>query len=148
MTRKRGPSKAIFEESTSTFAFLSVRIGFTAFCFDGIIYLCDCVCSFTVSSDQTMKADVTVIGLGNWASSLLAALRRAGIPVREVVSRTRRSGAVKLKDARLDAQILWLCVPDGAIADAAGEIVERRHEQGSMLRGQLVVHSSGALTVA
>jgi predicted short-subunit dehydrogenase-like oxidoreductase (DUF2520 family) len=104
--------------------------------------------SFTVSSESTMKTDVTVIGAGNWGSSLVAALRRAGIPAREVVSRTRRSGAVRFKDARLEAQTLWLCVPDGAIADVAAAIAARRREQGATLRGQLVLHSSGALTVA
>ncbi|MGC1295325.1 MAG: DUF2520 domain-containing protein, partial [Alloacidobacterium sp.] len=87
-------------------------------------------------------------GPGNWGSSLLAALRRARIPVREVVSRTRRSGATSLGDAQLNARILWLCVPDGAITDVAAALVERRREQGRTLRGQLVVHSSGALTVA
>jgi predicted short-subunit dehydrogenase-like oxidoreductase (DUF2520 family) len=95
-----------------------------------------------------MKTDVAVVGPGNWGSSLLAALQRAGIPVREVVSKTRRSGAVRLRDAEFGAQILWLCVPDGAIADVAAGIVERRRELAGTLRGQLVVHSSGALTVA
>jgi predicted short-subunit dehydrogenase-like oxidoreductase (DUF2520 family) len=95
-----------------------------------------------------MKDEVTVIGPGNWGSSLLAALRRARIPVREVVSRTRRSGATSLRDAQLNARILWFCVPDGAIADVAAALVERRREQERTLRGQLVVHSSGALTVA
>jgi predicted short-subunit dehydrogenase-like oxidoreductase (DUF2520 family) len=95
-----------------------------------------------------MKDEVTVIGPGNWGSSLLAALRRARIPAREVVSRTRRSGATSLRDTQLNARILWLCVPDGAIADVAAALVERRREQGHTLRGQLVVHSSGALTVA
>jgi predicted short-subunit dehydrogenase-like oxidoreductase (DUF2520 family) len=95
-----------------------------------------------------MKTDVTVIGPGNWGSSFLAALRLAGIPVREVISRRRRSGAIALRDAELSAQILWLCVPDGALADVSSAIVERRREQGRTLSRQLVVHSSGALTVA
>jgi predicted short-subunit dehydrogenase-like oxidoreductase (DUF2520 family) len=95
-----------------------------------------------------MKTDVTVVGPGNWGSSLLAALRRSGIPVSEVVSRTRRRGATALADAQLDAQVIWLCVPDGAIGDVAATVVERRREQGRALRRQLVVHSSGALTVA
>jgi len=95
-----------------------------------------------------MKTDVAVIGTGNWGTSLLAALRRAGIPVCEVVSRTRRGGAVRLRDAELDARILWLCVPDGAITDVAQEIAGRVREQSRTLRGRLIVHSSGALTVA
>jgi len=94
-----------------------------------------------------MKTDVTVVGPGNWGSSLVAALRRSGTPVSEVVSRTRRKGFRVLGEARLDAEILWLCVPDGAIAEVAAAIVERRQQQGHTLGRQVVVHSSGALTV-
>jgi predicted short-subunit dehydrogenase-like oxidoreductase (DUF2520 family) len=53
-----------------------------------------------------------------------------------------------MTDAQLETRILWLCVPDGAIVDVASAIVERRRELGKTLRGQLVVHSSGALTLA
>lgn len=42
----------------------------------------------------------------------------------------------------MQARIIWLCVPDGAIAEVAQRIADRR---GAM-RGQIVVHSSGALT--
>ncbi|HTZ89647.1 MAG TPA: DUF2520 domain-containing protein [Alloacidobacterium sp.] len=91
---------------------------------------------------------MAVIGAGNWGTSLIAALRSADIPVREVVSRTLRRGLTTITSARLDAQVLWLCVPDRAIADAAAEIAARRRALGASLRGQIVVHSSGALTVA
>jgi predicted short-subunit dehydrogenase-like oxidoreductase (DUF2520 family) len=90
--------------------------------------------------------DVAVIGPGNWGSSLVAALVAAEIPLREVVVRGRRateSHTVPWKDAALDARVLWLCVPDSAIVQAAAEIVRRRGN----LSGQVVVHSSGALTV-
>lgn len=91
-----------------------------------------------------MKTDVTVIGQGNWGSSLIAALRVVGVPVREIVAKTRKKGAKTLQKARLDARILWLCVPDDAIAEVAAEIVKRRVN----LAEQIVMHSSGALTVA
>jgi predicted short-subunit dehydrogenase-like oxidoreductase (DUF2520 family) len=94
-----------------------------------------------------MKTDIALVGPGNWGTSLLAALSQAGFPVREVVAKKRRRGVVAFEDATLEAQILWLCVPDGAIAEVAARIVSRRREQGKTLRGQLVVHSSGALTV-
>jgi len=88
--------------------------------------------------------DVAVIGRGNWGSSLTAALGAAKIPLREVVVRGRRvAGTVRWKDVALEARVLWLCVPDGGIAEAAKEIVQRRSD----LTGQVVVHSSGALTV-
>jgi len=95
-----------------------------------------------------MNTDVAVIGPGNWGSSLVAALRHARIPLSEVVSKTCRSNTIKLENAQLNASILWLCVPDDAIADVAAAIVKRRYQQANSLRGQLVVHSSGALTVA
>lgn len=95
-----------------------------------------------------MRTDVTVIGPGNWGSSLLSALQDGEIPVGEVVSRRHRSGTVLMTDAQLETRILWLCVPDGAIVDVASAIVERRRELGKTLCGQLIVHSSGALTLA
>lgn len=83
-----------------------------------------------------------MIGAGNWGGSLVAALKRAGAAPVEVVGRKGWSRA------KLDARVIWICVPDGAIAEVAAKIAERgrklRGEGG--LRGQLVVHSSGALT--
>lgn len=83
-----------------------------------------------------------MIGAGNWGGSLVAALKRAGAGPVEVVGRKGWSRA------KLDARVIWICVPDGAIAEVAAKIAERgrklRGEGG--LRGQLVVHSSGALT--
>lgn len=84
---------------------------------------------------------VAVIGAGNWGSSLIAALRAAGLGPDEVVG---RSGWQR---ARLDAHVIWLCVPDAAIAEAAEKTAARaRRVRGEdALRGQIVVHSSGAL---
>jgi predicted short-subunit dehydrogenase-like oxidoreductase (DUF2520 family) len=91
--------------------------------------------------------DVSVIGPGNWGTSLAAALTSACIPLREVIARRRQHTAfpvVRWTGATLDARVLWLCVPDAAIAATAGQIVQRRGN----LTGQIVLHSSGALTVA
>lgn len=91
---------------------------------------------------------VALIGLGNWGTSLAYGLLSAGLPLPEIVMRGRTrpnvSGlpVVRWRQARLDASILWLCVPDGEIAEAAAQIAEARD-----LRRQIVVHSSGALTV-
>lgn len=93
------------------------------------------------------RIDVAVISLGNWGSSLVAALIRAGIPPREIVVRRRKRSSpyptVPWTKAALDARILWLCMPDSAISDVATEIACRRPD----LSGQILVHSSGALTV-
>lgn len=50
--------------------------------------------------------------------------------------------------ARLDARIIWLCVPDAEIASVAEKLVARaqRLRGENALRGHIVVHSSGALS--
>jgi predicted short-subunit dehydrogenase-like oxidoreductase (DUF2520 family) len=93
------------------------------------------------------RIDVAVIGLGNWGGSLVAALIGAGVPLHEIVVRRRKRSSphptVLWTKAALDARILWLCVPDSAISDVAAQIASRHPD----LSGQIVVHSSGALTV-
>jgi predicted short-subunit dehydrogenase-like oxidoreductase (DUF2520 family) len=136
---------------------------------------------------STPKPGVTVVGLGNWGSSLVhafqasaradraheaplhdgplhdgAARRSSPVLLRERVharpaahtrgevprgapggrSRGAVSGAIPLEAAALDAHILWLSVPDGAIETTVERILRRR----SSLEGQVVLHSSGALT--
>lgn len=90
----------------------------------------------TGGTQSTMaQTSVAVIGAGNWGSSLIAALRRVGIAPAEVVRRGN------WRSAKFDARILWLCVPDATIAETAARIAAQRGD----LRGQIVVHSSGAL---
>lgn len=84
---------------------------------------------------RTREMSVAVVGAGNWGGSLVAALKTAGVGSVEVVG---RGG---LRQAQLDARVIWVCVPDAAIAEVATRIAARR---GS-LRGQIAVHSSGAL---
>jgi predicted short-subunit dehydrogenase-like oxidoreductase (DUF2520 family) len=87
-----------------------------------------------------IQRDAAVIGLGNWGSSLAAALDAAGLLAERV--HARRRGA----KVRLDARLLWLCVPDAAIESTAEWLVaERSRFHGQDLTGQVVVHSSGAL---
>lgn len=84
---------------------------------------------------------VAVIGAGNWGGSLVAALKHVGKGPVEVVGRKGWSRA------KLDARVIWICVPDAAISEVAAKIAEQaRNLRGhDGLRGQLVVHSSGAL---
>jgi predicted short-subunit dehydrogenase-like oxidoreductase (DUF2520 family) len=82
-----------------------------------------------------IRRGAAVIGLGNWGSSLAAALDAEGLLVERVHVRRRGSRS------RLDARVLWLCVPDAAIARTAEWLVAERGD----LKGQVVVHSSGAL---
>ena len=85
-----------------------------------------------------MQRSVAIIGPGNWGSSLAHALRLAGVPLHEVIV------AATLNRAQLEADVLWLCVPDAAIATVTRRLVQRVGARG--LRGQIVVHSSGALS--
>jgi predicted short-subunit dehydrogenase-like oxidoreductase (DUF2520 family) len=87
-------------------------------------------------------ASVAVIGAGNWGSSLIAALRAASLGPREVIRRN------SWQRARLDVRVIWICVPDAEIASIAEKLAARaRHLRGeNALRGQIVVHSSGALS--
>jgi predicted short-subunit dehydrogenase-like oxidoreductase (DUF2520 family) len=47
---------------------------------------------------------------------------------------------VEISTAKLDADVLWLCVPDAAIAEVA-----RALARGREWRGKIALHSSGAL---
>jgi predicted short-subunit dehydrogenase-like oxidoreductase (DUF2520 family) len=96
------------------------------------------------------RKSVSIIGPGNWGISLARALVAAGVPLNEVVARhsSRGSGLplISLDRAHLQADVLWLCVPDAAIAQATRRLVQRVAARGSNLAGQIVVHSSGALS--
>jgi predicted short-subunit dehydrogenase-like oxidoreductase (DUF2520 family) len=102
-----------------------------------------------------MQRSVSIVGLGNWGTSLAHALNAAGVILQEVILSSERSAArssagartlplTTLERAQLKADVLWLCVPDAAIARVTGRIVRRVGKRG--LKGQIVVHSSGALS--
>lgn len=99
-----------------------------------------------------MQPSVSIIGLGNWGSSLARALTDAQVPLHEVVVSGRRSAReavralplINLERARLQADVLWLCVPDKAVARVSACLAKKVADRG--LRGQIVIHSSGALS--
>jgi predicted short-subunit dehydrogenase-like oxidoreductase (DUF2520 family) len=101
-------------------------------------------------SDAPTRRGISIIGAGNWGSSLAAAVVHARIPLLEIVVRhaqdRRRkfgeSSVVLLEDAALDASVIWLCVPDQEITAVTLRLSQLRGN----LRGQTVVHSSGAMT--
>ena len=98
---------------------------------------------------------VAIIGAGRLATSLALALRACGYTITEIISRdlpgSGRSArqlaakigarAVTAQSARLDAALLWFCVPDRQIPAAAAALSMRA-------RGKVrfAFHSSGALT--
>lgn len=98
--------------------------------------------------------DVSFVGAGNLGSALALSLRALGYRIREVVHRdspasarraralARRLGAraVSLEQAELSASLVWITVPDDAIAACA-----RRLSLRASWKGKVVFHSSGAL---
>jgi len=98
--------------------------------------------------------EITIIGAGTLATALAIAFRRRGHRITEIVSRNRpqsllharklaqRVGAraATLGEARFAAQVTWICVPDDAISEVAGQIAVRAD-----WRQKHAVHSSGAL---
>ncbi len=102
----------------------------------------------------TRKPAITIVGPGNLGSAMARALRAAGYRIDEVIHRGGHSGqraravarvagarATHLRDARLAAEIIWVCVGDAAIAACAGELAKRE-----AWKGKIALHSSGALS--
>jgi predicted short-subunit dehydrogenase-like oxidoreductase (DUF2520 family) len=97
---------------------------------------------------------ISFIGAGALAGGLAMLLRNCGYAIGEIISRpTPRSqrraaklaGAVgatscTLAEARLDCDLLWLAVPDEAIASVAAELGAGAHLP------PIVLHASGALS--
>jgi predicted short-subunit dehydrogenase-like oxidoreductase (DUF2520 family) len=109
---------------------------------------------------------VTLIGCGNWGTALALALRQAGISLREIVrsdrphaedrSRSRPSRAfatsvaaklTTIAAAGLDADVLWICTPDSAIATVAKQLADALTQAARTTPSSrpVVFHSSGAL---
>ena len=98
---------------------------------------------------------ITIVGPGNLGSALALTLSEAGLDVRQIAVRegssARRTGAalarrvkanlVTLGDEPLDSDIIWITVPDDAIASVAMALADTQPWKGCT-----VFHSSGALT--
>jgi predicted short-subunit dehydrogenase-like oxidoreductase (DUF2520 family) len=97
---------------------------------------------------------ITIVGAGNLGTALAMCLHRAGYVIDQVVFRNsgasrrraaalaKRVGAraVDVARATIDSDVVWLCVPDDAVAK-----VERSLAQRSDWKGRVALHSSGAL---
>ena len=104
-----------------------------------------------------MLKSITIVGPGRLGTALASSLFEAGYRIAEIISRdspaSRRraqllaravkAAAVTPKAARLDAHLVWLCVPDNQIAVTARELARR-----DVWKGKIVFHSSGALSSA
>jgi len=104
---------------------------------------------------MSRKPTIALVGAGRVAQALGPALHQAGYRILEVVARDRTASRARarrlarrvgarartLADARLDADLVWLLVPDAAIAACARELARRTD-----WRGKIALHSSGALS--
>jgi predicted short-subunit dehydrogenase-like oxidoreductase (DUF2520 family) len=99
------------------------------------------------------KPLVAIVGAGNLGSALARSLQQAGYAIEAVMARSR--GASLRKAQRLaqqvgaraatdlsgvEARLVWLCVPDAAIAAAAQSLAGKIE-----WKGRVAVHCSGAL---
>jgi predicted short-subunit dehydrogenase-like oxidoreductase (DUF2520 family) len=101
------------------------------------------------------KPRIAIVGAGSLASSLAVCLHGAGYGIEQIISRGRAgslrraqrlarevgASAVVAAGANIEAEIVWFCVPDGAIASAAESLTG-----AADWKGKVALHSSGALT--
>jgi predicted short-subunit dehydrogenase-like oxidoreductase (DUF2520 family) len=97
---------------------------------------------------------IAIIGPGRLGSALARELTQAGYHVGEIISRQAAASQRKaralakvadarvatVKNARLDADVIWFCIPDREIAQAA-----RGLAAAVKWKGKIALHSSGAL---
>jgi predicted short-subunit dehydrogenase-like oxidoreductase (DUF2520 family) len=100
-----------------------------------------------------MRPCIAIVGPGRLGTALALSLKRSGYRIDEIVSREYKasfaraqalaqktaSRASKLRSARLNADVVWFCVPDSQIARLAEQVDDRDW------RGQFAFHSSGVL---
>jgi predicted short-subunit dehydrogenase-like oxidoreductase (DUF2520 family) len=103
------------------------------------------------------KNSITIVGPGNVARVLAPALRKTGYRIGEIVSRNRpdsirrakalardtASTATTFANARLGADVIWVCSTDDAIAATAQLLAKRR---GIDWSEKIILHASGAMT--
>lgn len=100
------------------------------------------------------KPTIAIVGAGNLGTALALALRAAGYRIDSVIARgegksltrarrlaTQIGSKATIGVEQVNARILWLCVPDNAIARATASMADRF--QG---RGKVALHSSGVLS--
>jgi predicted short-subunit dehydrogenase-like oxidoreductase (DUF2520 family) len=99
------------------------------------------------------RTSIAIVGSGRLGSSLAVKLNSVGYRVAEIVSRDGRLSTTQarrlaksvgassspIRAARLDADVIWFCVPDSQIALAANDLGARRW------KGRIALHSSGVL---
>jgi predicted short-subunit dehydrogenase-like oxidoreductase (DUF2520 family) len=108
---------------------------------------------------KSAKPRIALVGAGNLASALASSLHQAGFVIEQVVSRAAGASLQRAKRLAVEvnasatflgrdrskisihADVVWFCVPDGAIADVAKSLATAID-----WTGKVALHSSGALT--
>ncbi len=107
------------------------------------------------SIKNATKPRIAIVGAGNLARALAVALDAAGYKIVQVIARDRQTSlrrarrlaaevgasAVTAAKAQIQADLVWFCVPDSAIAGAAKAL-----KGAADWSGKVALHSSGALT--
>jgi predicted short-subunit dehydrogenase-like oxidoreductase (DUF2520 family) len=107
-----------------------------------------------MSRKPTSRPRITIVGAGNLASALAPALHEAGYEIDQIISRgqsaslrrARRlahevgASALATSRAKIQSDVVWLCVPDSEIAAAAKSLAASANWSG-----KVALHSSGAL---
>jgi predicted short-subunit dehydrogenase-like oxidoreductase (DUF2520 family) len=102
---------------------------------------------------RVKRPSIAIVGPGRLGTALAICLKRSGYNIREIIARqgsTSYAAAKKLARevgslasnpavAVLDADLVWFCVPDSKIAQAADEFSTRDWT------GKIALHSSGVL---
>jgi predicted short-subunit dehydrogenase-like oxidoreductase (DUF2520 family) len=108
----------------------------------------------TMQTSRTRRPRIAIVGAGKLGTALAISLQAAGYQVAQIGSRggaasqrrakalARRVGAqaVIVKKSELDGDLVWLCVPDGEIANLAQSLAHMNWH------GKVALHSAGALT--
>jgi predicted short-subunit dehydrogenase-like oxidoreductase (DUF2520 family) len=110
-----------------------------------------------MAGKASAKPRVAIIGAGNLAGALAASLHKAGYRIEQIVARGsaaslrrarrlgRELGASVVSGVRgqpmINAEIVWFCVPDGALTGTAKSLAG-----AADWKGKVALHSSGALT--
>lgn len=101
------------------------------------------------------RQTIAIVGPGKLGTALALALRSAGCRIAAIVGRdgsanstaaqnfARKLGSQysPLSSAEFEADVIWICVSDDAIASIARQLARRKD-----WRGKIVLHSSGALS--
>jgi predicted short-subunit dehydrogenase-like oxidoreductase (DUF2520 family) len=103
---------------------------------------------------RVLKPHIAIVGAGSLGTALALALHDSGYVIDEIISRERPASlrkarrlaaevgasAVQVTRAQICADVVWFCVPDGAIASAAASLCNAAN-----WHGKVALHASGAL---